>query len=563
MAFGVDFGTTNSVVTHLHQGKVDVLLIDRDQIPATWDRLGFEQVMPTVFGVGDSDETIFGWEAKLRSGSIAAVKRLLKEEEYVEVAGERYPVEEIVTMLFAHLRRQVEGQGLTMDRAVVTIPANSRGLARYRTKITAGMAGLRVPALINEPTAAAMAYARQSTHDETLLVVDWGGGTLDVTILRHVGGVFMEQASKGIQKLGGLDFDAALAKVIKATVKGVDSWTSAQRHGFRLDVELAKILLSTREETSVELPGGDYRKVTRDMLLKAVRPHIERVRDPIERCLADVGAQPSDIDTVLLVGGTCKIPAVRDFVSEILKTAPASGVDPMTAIAEGASVASAILSDELEDNDFFVSTEHALGTSVLAPDRSGLVFSELIPRNHKLPATATDMFTAVSDYQEKVNIDVVEGDPELPLDDPENVPLKDWTVDLPNPVPAAESIIKMTYHYDTDGILHVSAEDQAGEEILGDVVSFGGMLDRRGLVEASNRAKKAMESGRVEQSGRAKSSLSPEARELVNNVKTKVIPFVDDKEAEEMRSKVAQVEDGDAGAVDDLRRLVDQYSYLL
>ena len=428
---------------------------------------------------------------------------------------------------------------------------------------SAGMAGLRVPALINEPTAAAMAYARQSTHDETLLVVDWGGGTLDVTILRHVGGVFMEQASKGIQKLGGLDFDAAFAKVIKATIKGVDSWSSAERHGFRLDVERAKILLSTREETSVALPGGEYRKVTRDMLLKAVRPHIERVRDPIQRCLADVGAQPSDIDTILLVGGTCKIPAVRDFVSEILKTAPASGVDPMTAIAEGASIASAILSGELEDNDFFVSTEHALGTSVLAPDRSGLVFSELIPRNHKLPATAKSMFSAVVDYQERVNIDVVEGDPALPLDDPENVALKDWTVDLTNPVPSSESAIEMTYYYDKDGILHVSAEDQAGDKLLDDVVSFGGMLDRRGLVEVANRANRATESGRVDGAGRDGSNLSPEIRTLVNDVKTKVIPFIDDKEAEEMRAQVTRVEDGDAGAVDELRRLVDQYPYLL
>ena len=562
MAFGIHLGVNNIVVVHLRQGEVEVLALDRDQVPSSWDGLGFERVMPTVFGIGDSDETIFGWEAKLRPDSIAAVKRLLKEEEYVEVGGERYPVEEIVTMLFAHLRGKVTGQGLTMDRAVVTVPANSRGLARYRTKITAGMAGLRVPALINEPTAAAMAYARQSTHDETLLVVDWGGGTLDLTILRHVGGVFMEQASKGIQKLGELDFDVALARAILATVRGVDSWTSAERHAFRLDVELAKILLSTREETSVPLPGGDHRKVTRDMFSEAVRPLVERVNDPIERCLADVGARPSDIDAVLLVGETCRISTVRDFVADIFEMEPAD-VDPITAIAEGAAVASGVLSGELDDVDFFVSAEHALGSSVPSPDGSGRVFSELISRNHKLPATATDMLHAVDDYQETIRFDVIEGNPELPLDHPENIVLNEWTIDLPNPVPSSESSIKVTYHYDTDGILHVSAEDQTGEAILDDVVSFGGMLDRRWLVEASNRAKSTVESGRVQRSAGTASRLPSAVLELIDTARMRVIPCLDRDEADAMRACVSRVEDGVPGALGALRRMVDRYPYLL
>ena len=574
MAFGIDFGTTNSVVARLHQGELQVPKIDEP--PADWAGLGFERVLPTVVGIDDKNRLLHGWAAKHPSvASLAAVKRLFKEEKYAEIAGKTFEVEEIAAMVFGELRNSVSKlEGLTMNQAVVTIPANSRGLARLRTKVTAGMAGLRVPALINEPTAAAMAYLFNSSREETLLVVDWGGGTLDVTILEHIDGVFIERASKGIQKLGGLDFDTALAETVSAMVDGFDTWTREQRHWFRLDMEKAKILLSSQEETNVLLQGGHSLNITRDMLLDAVRPLVERVREPIQRCLADIGGQPSDIDTVLLVGGTCKMPAVRDFVSDVLERAPAEGIDPMTAIAEGAAVASAILNGELADNDFFVSTEHALGLEVLDRDRAGKIsgskFSELIARNYPLPATETGVYHTIEDYQEQLRLKVLEGDPEQPLNHPDNVTLKEWDLKV-NPVPVSESAIELTYNYDRDGILHVSAVDQSnGKEILSDVVDFGGMLDRRGLVEAANRAKAAVESGVVEHSGHAVlnrspelANLSPELRELVNNARTKVIPFIDDKEAEEMRTQADLVEDGNPWAVDELRTLLDKYPYLI
>jgi molecular chaperone DnaK len=560
-SIGIDFGTTNSVVAQYAAGSLSVLAIDEP--PSDWATLGFDRVLPTVFGRGPNDQPIFGWKAKRRSGSLAAVKRLLRAEEVADIGGVEFVVEEIATMIFGHLKRASAGQGVAFDQAVVTIPANSRGIARHRTKLAAGMAGIQVMALINEPTAAAMAYSMKSAHEETMMVVDWGGGTLDVTVLRNVDGVFMEQASKGIQRLGGLDLDSALSRLVLDTVSDSSSWSGSDWAYFRLEVEKAKIRLSSSEEVSIEIPGGEYRQVTRSMFEQAVRAQIERVREPIEQCLSDLGAQKSEIDALVLVGGTCKIPAVRNFVSDLFGRGPVAGIDPMTAVAEGAAVASAILSGELEDRDFFVSTEHALGTVVLDPG-VGLAFSELIPRNHKLPARVTKNYTPVNDFQEALNVEVVEGDAAKPLGDDDNVVLKEWDLELPEPQPIGELSIELTYSYDVDGILHVSAQDSLGNALLDDVVSYGAAVDRRNLTNIARRASNALDSGRLEVPDTTReTSLPPEIRKLLTDLQTKIIPFIDEVEASSLRYVIKRVESGEEEAIAELSAATRKYSYLL
>lgn len=560
-SIGIDFGTTNSVVAQYAAGALSVLAIDEP--PAQWAGLGFDKVLPTVFGRGDDDRPIFGWAAKQRPHSLAAVKRLLQAEERANVDGMEFVVEEIATLIFGHLKRASASQGVAFDQAVVTIPANSRGLARHRTKLAAGMAGIQVQALINEPTAAAMSYGMRSSREETLLVVDWGGGTLDVTVLKNVDGVFMEQSSKGIQTLGGVDLDNTLHLRVLETVSDTSTWSASDRAGFRLDIEKAKIQLSTAEQVSIPLPGGEYRQITRSMFEDAVKPKIERVREPIQQCLKDIGAQASDIDAVVLVGGTCKIPAIRQFVSDVMGRGPATGIDPMTAVAEGAAVASAILSGELDDRDFFVSTEHALGTVVVDP-QTGLRFSELIPRNHKLPARATNTFVPATDYQEQVNLQVIEGDPSKPLDDDDNVVLKSWELNLPDPQPLGEISLDITYTYDVDGILHVAAEDSLGNVLLSDDVSYGQVVDKRDLSKMAARVARTLDAGRIEASDlRAATTLSAEDQKLVTDVKTKVIPFIDDAEAAALKAAVADAESGDDDSIEALRTAIRKYSYLL
>lgn len=560
-SIGIDFGTTNSVVAQYASGSLSVLSIDEP--PADWAALGFDRVLPTVFGRGDNGEPIFGWAAKQRPGSLAAVKRLLRAEEVADVDGTEFVVEEIATMIFGHLRRAAATQGVSFDQAVVTVPANSRGVARHRTKLAAGMAGVQVMALINEPTAAAMAYSMKAAHEETMLVVDWGGGTLDVTVLRNIDGVFMEQASKGIQRLGGLDFDSALSRLVLETVSDSSSWSAGDRAGFRLDIERAKIQLSSSEQVSIPIPGNEYRQVTRSMFEHAIRAQVERVREPMEQCMADIGAQKSDIDALVLVGGTCKVPAVRSFISELFGRGPATGIDPMTAVAEGAAVASAILSGEIDDRDFFVSTEHALGTIVLDPG-VGLAFSELIPRNHKLPARVTKNYSPVVDFQETLNVKVIEGDASKPLGDEDNVILKDWEIEIPDPRPADEVSIELTYAYDVDGILHVSAQDDSGNLLLDDAVSYGVAVDRRSLAKIAQRASSALDGGRLEGSDVVRETgVPPSLRRLVVDVQTKIIPFIDEDEAAPLRDAIKVAEGGDESASGPLTAASRKYSYLL
>src|ERR1700722_3876731 len=204
MSFGIDFGTTNSVLASVTSNGTDVFSLD-DMLPGEWVNTGFDKVLPSVIGFDTSGTPIFGWAAKQQAASkLDAVKRLFATEDSVDIGGRSVKVEEAAAMFFRHIQSRAAAAGVLerVDRAVVTIPANSRGKARFRSKISAGLAGIEALALINEPTAAAMAHARSIGENQRILVFDWGGGTLDVTVLQATDGTFMEQSSKGVQRLG-------------------------------------------------------------------------------------------------------------------------------------------------------------------------------------------------------------------------------------------------------------------------------------------------------------------------------------------------------------------------
>jgi molecular chaperone DnaK len=553
--FGIDFGTTNSVLAMWNGTAVEVLAIDEP--PVAWARLGFGQVLPSVLGVRPTDEITFGWAAKRQQeGKLEAVKRLFAREDHVDIGTHRVTVEEAAALLFSHLR--VAAPGVAVDRAVVTIPANSRGIARFRTKVCAGLAGIEVPALLNEPTAAAMAYSVNATEDQNVLVFDWGGGTLDVTILETIEGVFIERASKGIQRLGGIDLDAVFGTAIINELSRRPEWSPAQLAQFRLEVERVKILLSTQDEVNLELPGGGYHTVSRELFVKAVKPRLDDVRRPIERCLADLSISPNGIDQLIMVGGSSKIPAVRELVSELLRREPTGGCDPMTAVAQGAAIASAILAGRL-DRDFFVATEHALGTVVY--NEGDLGFSTLIPRNHQLPARANADYEPVFDGQDSVRVQVIEGDPTKPIDHEDNVILKEWTIEVDPARPREDSGYRMTYEYDVDGILRVDIVDLlTGREILRDDVSFGITKDKSKLVELATRVRTSIAAGAI--TGRA----DQEVATLLRHARTKVIPYVDKDEAARLEAICASLERATGKAVPEcmqaLRDALRHYPFL-
>ncbi len=568
-SFGIDFGTTNSVLAACDRGAIETISLDEP--PADWAALGFDKVLPSVIGMpGDGKPPIFGWDAKrMQENKLAAVKRILATEDTVEIGGHSFRVEEAGATLFKHIQAKGFDAGVTLDQAVVTIPANSRGAARLRTKVAAGLAGIEVLALINEPTAAAMAYSREIENDQRVLVFDFGGGTLDVTILQSVHGVFIEQASKGIQRLGGLDVDQELEKLIMSQLGSASNgWSNVDRSGFALDVERAKILLSSSDRTSVQLPGGGFHEVTRADFNNAIRPLIDKSRGPIDQCLRDLGSGVT-IDHVVMVGGSSKIPAVRDFVSEILGQAPMAGVDPMTAIAEGASLAAGILNDEVDDFDFFVSTEHALGTIVVNPETGQESFSVLVPRNAVLPADRTDSYTPIVDYTEQLTIRVIEGDPELEIEHEDNVILKEWDVKLAEPRPASEASIDITYKYDVDGILRVAVRDKKTGVVLMDEELGYGPERKRDLASMRRNLDSVMGAGSTP-SGESSSpnrGLDAESQELVDKVEQKIIPFVDEDEQGRLNGIIADLKSATDDTKEECKRRLGaalrEHAYLL
>jgi molecular chaperone DnaK len=573
-SIGIDFGTTNSVVA-AHDGRtVDVLPID--EVPADWEQLGFAHVLPSVLGVGERGEATFGWRAKTQAGrKLEAVKRLFATDEFVRIDGAEYAVESAAALLFARLKQAAQAAGAPVDRAVVTVPANSLGLARYRTKLCAGLAGIDVVALINEPTAAAMAHSISANEDQNILVFDWGGGTLDVTVLETVAGVFIERASKGIQRSGGIDLDNLLGAALAPRIAGYDSWAETDRGLFRIALEKAKVLLSDQDRTQVALPGGGYLEVTRDELERAIRPKIEETRGPIDQCLRDLKLTPGAIDHVVLVGGSSKIPAVRRFVSELLGQEPATGVDPMTAVAEGAAIAAAIMAGDL-DADFFVSTEHALGT-ISVDEYETEEFSVLIGRNHKLPAKATGSYRPAHAGQSSVRVRVIEGDPAAPLDHPENVILKEWDVDVDAERAHDRSGFTILYEYDVDGILHVTVtDDLTGDVMLRDDVSFGVSRDKAALVDMAKFVRATIEGaplGSAAHNGSANghatpaaSALDPASRAVVERVRVKIIPFIDDAEMQRLEAMCRDLENATGSDAEacraELEREARKYAYL-
>jgi molecular chaperone DnaK len=568
-AVGIDFGTTNCVLAAFRSGRPEAIIIDSP--PDEWAQMGFDKVLPSVFAL-NGQEPIFGWAAKRSSDGLAAVKRLLATEESVGVGDQTVLVDEVVALMFGHMKQAAAGQGLDVDQAVVTIPANSRGPARYRTKICASLSGIEVLTLINEPTAAAMAFGLQATGEQTVLVYDFGGGTLDVTLLEAQDGTFFEQASKGIRKMGGLDLDRALGRKILETVPGHDSWTSAQKSEFWLAIERAKILLSSQEETNVELPNGEYHRVTRKAFEDAVRPLIERTRDPILQCLADMKMDPSGVDALVLVGGTSKVPAVRSFVADVLGREPDGKVDPMTAVGEGAAIAAAIMTGQLETSDYFVSTEHAMGTVVADFGTRSMEFSEIIGRNHKIPARESHTYKPIADYQEVLEVVVMEGDKQKPLGHEGNVVIWNGEVRIPEPRPIAEITIEFIFEYDQSGILYVTVNDLERDIVIQPLdrmpITLGVTKDRKALVELAGRVNQAIDTGAVPatQSTSALQVDDREAEELVIKARTKVIPFLDDAQAQTVQQLVDAVESAVNGQLDGAKQALEtelrKYSYL-
>jgi molecular chaperone DnaK len=464
---GIDFGTSNSVVANFQYGQAEVVPNHEGQ---KWT--------PSVVTLRRDGTLAFGQEARENfdeQRSIRSVKRILGSPERVPLVGQNLRTEQVAVMLFSLLKKDAEqALGEAFTKAVVTIPANSKGLARHATKLCAGAAGLQVLTLINEPTAAAITYGINAQDDQTVLVYDFGGGTLDVTVLRIHHGVFEEISSKGIGRLGGDDLDAAVAKVLAERFQqktGFDVLNSPYRQPFMLAVEQAKIDLSS-QTTAVarkaalvperhlsleeELDRGEFEKV--------VMPLVVKSGTAIDEALKLRGLRPRDIDKVLLVGGTSKIPLVRRYVAEKLagkEPEPFDRVDPMTCVAQGAAIVSAILQGApgLDNYAYSVKLEHSLCANPVDQRTNRVFLDPIIRRGADIPCSYTKTYYPVADPADRVLISVYEGDTYEAPESPENVKLAEIPWEFKPPRAQRDGALEVAFEYGDDGILTVQIQD--------------------------------------------------------------------------------------------------------
>ncbi|WP_405731164.1 Hsp70 family protein [Streptomyces sp. NBC_01537] len=510
MTFGIDFGTSNSVVARWTGHGTEVIRVDSEGLPAEWNRPGFDELFPSVVSLRDLQKTLcFGWSAKCGTAAPQdAVKRMLAskpratddeeervrstlpEEHEVWLGEEPYRSTTVAAALFDQMRAGVRRNLREMDEAVVTVPANATGAARYRTRAAARLAGIKVKALINEPTAAAINYAHDYPGEGCFLVFDWGGGTIDVTVLEHYDGIFDEIASRGITALGGLEFDEALVRLVLPKLgQRPEHLTRAEARRWRRHVELTKIALSHpgTSEVLFEPPGG-LRPVIihREEFEAAVEPLVRQALIPLEECLQDVGLSPEALDAVLMIGGTSQIPLVRREVEQALdrKVVDARLCNPMTAVARGAAITAAEIDGLVPGTTISVAASHDLGLAFQAGGRRG--FATLIPRYSTLPSRGSRSAMPTVRGASKVVLEIVEGDSARAADDERTFPLA--RLELPVPQPDADptaNLFDVDYRYDRNGILKVRVVlRHGGREILNEELDcFGpdGTPIERGL----------------------------------------------------------------------------------
>jgi molecular chaperone DnaK len=463
---GIDFGTSNSVVANFQYGQAEVIPNHEGQ---KWT--------PSIVTLRRDGSLSFGQEAKENfdeKRSIRSIKRILGTPERVPLVGQTLRTEQIAVMLFSLLKRDAEqALGEAFTNAVVTIPANSKGLARHATKLCAGAAGMKVLTLINEPTAAAICYGLNAQDDQTVLVYDFGGGTLDVTVLRIHHGIFEEISSKGIGKLGGDDLDAALATLLARRFEqkhGYDILNSPYKQQFMLAIEKAKIELSTQQTAVVRkaalVPERNLsleEEIDRSSLEREIMPLVVKSGTAIDEALKLRGMRPRDIDKVLLVGGTSKIPLVRRYVAEKLAGKEPESferVDPMTCVAQGAAIVSAILQGApgLDNYAYSVKLEHSLCANPIN-ERRQVYLDPIIKRGADIPCSFTKTYHPVADPAERVLISVYEGDQYDNPEHPDNVKLAEIPWEFQPPRSQRDGALEVSFEYGDDGILTVQIMD--------------------------------------------------------------------------------------------------------
>ena len=456
---GIDFGTTNSVVALYNGGKPEILADDAGS-----------RITPSAVHITDQGEVFVGQPAKNVAvlhvdSTVLSVKRRMGKSLTYFMGGRNYSVEEIAGFIFASLRDTAQARlKRRIRKAVVTVPAYFDDPKRQATKRAAEEAGLEVVRIINEPTAAALAAGLNGEEDETVLVYDLGGGTFDVSVLKTGGGVFEVCASRGDARLGGDDFDKRIVDHVVDQFheeNGIDlrqdkfALQKLTEEAERVKRDLSSIRLS---EIAVPFIAADERgplhltsRITRDQFEEMITGQIDRTMTLTRGALRDAGMGAEDVDRVLLVGGSTRIPLVREQLERVFGKTTGSGVSPDEVVAAGAAVQGAVLSGRLKDVVLVDVTPLGLGV-----ENKGDVMMTMIPRNTVVPVKRKALFTTVQDDQSAVRIHILQGERPHCSD---NISLGSFRLDGIRPARKGEPRIEVSFEIDTDGIVHVKAED--------------------------------------------------------------------------------------------------------
>ncbi|HKO41481.1 MAG TPA: molecular chaperone DnaK, partial [Nitrososphaeraceae archaeon] len=463
---GIDLGTSNSAAAAMIGGKPTI-------IQAAEGASVGGKAFPSVVAFTNTGELLVGEPARRQmisnpEGTVYAAKRKMGTDFKFNVRGKSYTPQQISSFILQKIKKDAEAfLGDTVDRAVITVPAYFNDNQRQATKDAGDIAGLQVVRIINEPTAASLAYGLDKIQkDLKIMVFDFGGGTLDVTIMEMGGGVFQVKSTSGDTQLGGTDMDNAIIEYILQEFKqqtGLDVRNDkAAMMRIREAAEKSKIELSNLVSTEINLPFLAYDpstgpknliiNLTRSKLEELLRPIVEKTKNPMQQAIQDAKLTPAEIDKIIMVGGPTRMPIVRQFVATIMGKEPERGVDPMEAVALGAAIQGAIIAGDISSDILLVDvTPLTLGLEVL-----GGLKEALIERNTTIPTKKSKVFTTAADYQSAVTIHVVQGERPMAAD---CVSLGTFNLTGIPPAPRGVPQIEVTFDIDANGILNVTAKD--------------------------------------------------------------------------------------------------------
>lgn len=540
---GIDLGTTNSVVAVMEGGEPTVITNTEGS-----------RLTPSVVGFSKTGERLVGQLAKRQAVSnpentIASIKRHMGENYTVDINGEKYTPQQISAMILQKLKADAEGYlGEKVTQAVITVPAYFNDSQRQATKDAGQIAGLEVLRIVNEPTAAALAYGLDKGGDGRILVFDLGGGTFDVSILELGDGVFEVKATNGDTHLGGDDFDNAIMNWMVSEFKGqtgIDLSTDKMaEQRLKEAAEKAKIELSTVLSTNINLPfitadatGPKHLDLTltRAKFNELTEDLVQRTMEPTKKAIADSGFTIDEIDKIILVGGSSRIPAVQDAIKSILGKEPNKSVNPDECVAIGAAIQAGVLVGDVKDVLLLDVTPLSLGIETL-----GGVFTKIIERNTTIPTSNSQVFSTAVDNQPSVDVHVLQGEREMAAD---NKTLGRFELsDIPA-APRGVPRIEVTFNIDANGIVNVSAKDLGtGKEQKITIQSSSGLdkseIDRMVKEAAAHEAEDKKRKELIEAKNNA-DSLIYQAEKTIKDLGDKA----DASKVSEIKGKIAELKE--------------------